>query len=321
MILVLFMEAKQLIILKHIMKNIFTKTLTALLLLFFNSSFGQTATDIDGNVYNTVTIGTQEWLKENLKTTKLTDGTPINLITDNTTWQSATSAAYCWYGNDQALNGTVYGALYNWYTVSTDKLCPNGWHVPSNSEWQTLVDYLGGASIAGNKLKESGTAHWYLPNSGATNESGFTALPGGQRGFGGFDLIKGSATFWTSTEVSSTNAETRALFYHSGLCQNIGDGKDAGKSVRCIKGGVNSLDDAEQSSMNYFIYPNPAKGVFYIRQHETKACSLEVFDLMGKLILAKLFSQQTSVSLSIPGIYTIHLRDINGYYSKMVLIQ
>lgn len=303
------------------MRNIYNATLIALFTLFFYSSSGQIVTDIDGNNYTTVTIGTQEWLKENLKTTKLTDGTPISLITDNTAWMNTTSAAYCWYNNDQALNGSVYGALYNWYTVNTNKLCPNGWHVPSNTEWQTLVDYLGGASEAGNKLKEAGTAHWYLPNTGATNESGFTALPGGQRGAGGiFDIIKGSATFWTSTEVSATNAMVWALFYHSGFCQNVGDGKEAGKSVRCIKGGVNSLEDTDET-LNYIIYPNPSKNKFYVQQRANSECILQVFDFSGRMLQMKKFVHQTSVSITQPGIYNIRLQDKNGSYSEVVMIQ
>jgi uncharacterized protein (TIGR02145 family) len=141
-------------------------------------------TDGDGNVYNTVTIGTQIWMKGNLKTMKFNYGTSIPNVTDNTTWAGLTSAAYCWYNNDAATYKTTYGALYNWYAVdvaSNDgkNVCPAGWHIPSDAEWTTLTDYLGGASVAGSKLKETGTTHWLSPNTGATNESGFTALPGG----------------------------------------------------------------------------------------------------------------------------------------------
>jgi len=304
------------------MKKIKTLTLAVVSLLFMQNVFAQTATDINGNVYNIITIGTQDWLQENLKTTKLTDGTPISLVSDNTLWASSTTAAYCWYGNDQGLYGNTYGPLYNWYTVNTEKLCPSGWHVPNNDEWQTLVDFLGGASVAGNKLKEAGTTHWYIPNTGATNESGFTALPGGQRGaFGGFDLVKGTATFWTSTSTSPLNAETWALFYHSGYCQNVGDGKEAGKSVRCIKGSVNTLQETDASSNNYQIYPNPTRNIFYVQQHHSQDCKLQVLDLFGHTILMKTFTQQTSVSLPKAGMYIIRISDKNGIYSQPIIVE
>ena len=132
--------------------------------------------DIDGNIYNTVIIGTQVWMKENLKATKLNDGTNILLETDNATWISLTDPAYCWYNNDASSYKNTYGALYNWFTVETGKLCPTGWHVPSDAEWFTLIDFLGGESVAGGKLKEIGNTHWNSPNTGATDEYGFTAI-------------------------------------------------------------------------------------------------------------------------------------------------
>jgi uncharacterized protein (TIGR02145 family) len=138
----------------------------------------ETAKDVDGNVYNTVTIGAQVWMAENLRTTKYNDGTSIPLVTDSTKWSDLSTPAHCWYNNDKASYKATYGALYNWYTVATDNLCPTGWHVPTTAEWQILKDYLG-SSVDGGKLKESGTTHWKSPNKGATNESGFTALPGG----------------------------------------------------------------------------------------------------------------------------------------------
>ena len=127
--------------------------------------------DVDGNTYNVVAIGTQVWMAENLKTTKYKNGTAIPLITDLTAWMSLTTPGYCWYD-------ATYGALYNFYTLSTGSLCPTGWHIPSDAEWTTLTDYLGGETVAGGKLKETGTAHWTTPNSGATNAFGFKGLPG-----------------------------------------------------------------------------------------------------------------------------------------------
>ncbi len=161
------------------------------------STPSDTVTDIDGNVYHTVTIGTQVWLVENLKTTRYNDGTSIPLVTDSAAWSNADTSAYCWYNNDIA-NKNTYGALYNWFTVNTGKLAIAGWHIPTDAEWTTLTDYLGGESIAGGKLKETGTTHWRSPNAGATNESGFTALPGGHRDVNGTFSAMGDDGFWWS---------------------------------------------------------------------------------------------------------------------------
>lgn len=115
---------------------------------------GQTVTDIDGNVYNTVEIGTQQWMAENLKVTS-NEGTAIPLVTDGIGWNNLTTPGYCWYNNDNTTYGDVYGALYNWYGVNAGNFCPVGWHVPTDAEWTVLNDYLGGSSVAGGKLKAS----------------------------------------------------------------------------------------------------------------------------------------------------------------------
>jgi len=141
----------------------------------------QTLKDIEGNVYPTVNIGTQVWMAENLKTTKYNDGMAMPLVSDNNAWEALKTPGYCWYNNDAAANKNRFGALYNWYTVNTKKLCPAGWHVPNDKEWTTLRTYLGGEEIAGGKLKETGTTHWTSPNTDATNQTEFTALPGGGR--------------------------------------------------------------------------------------------------------------------------------------------
>jgi uncharacterized protein (TIGR02145 family) len=140
-------------------------------------------TDADGNYYNIVTIGTQTWMAENLETTKYNDGNNIPNISDNVAWSNLTTPGYCWYNNDDSTYKNLYGALYNWYTVNRGKLCPIGWHVPTDAEWTTLTTYLGGESVAGGRLKETGTMHWVSPNVGAINETGFTALPGSCRDF------------------------------------------------------------------------------------------------------------------------------------------
>ena len=201
-----------------------------------NSQSGTTVTDADGNIYQTVTIGTQEWLAENLKTTKYNNGTSIPLKTTNAEWSNLSTPAYCWYNNDQATFGNTYGALYNWYTVKTGNLCPTGWHVPSDAEWTTLTDYLGGLNVAGGKLKETGTTHWHEPNHGATNESGFTALPGGLRyDDGTFFSIEYGGNWWSSTEYSSTNAWDRSVDFSVPAVGRFDDDKKWGLSIRCLK--------------------------------------------------------------------------------------
>jgi len=196
----------------------------------------KTVTDRDGNIYNTVRIGTQVWLKQNLKTTKYNDGTSIPNITVNTDWQAVTTPGYCWYNNNVSYK-SVYGALYNWYSVNTAKLCPTGWHVPTDAQWTTLATYLGGESVAGGKLKEAGTTHWISPNTGATNSSGFTALPGGYRdGTGPYYIIGYNGYWWSSTQYSTTpNAWNRSIpFGSTNVFRNL-DQERHGFSVRCLR--------------------------------------------------------------------------------------
>ena len=193
--------------------------------------------DIDGNEYHTVKIGTQIWMAENLKVTKFNDGTAIPLVTDGSAWENLTTPAYCFYDNIEATYKNTYGALYNWYTANTGKLSPAGWHVPTDAEWTTLTSYLGGESVAGGKLKEAGTTHWQSPNTGATNESGFTALPGGYRydNTGIFNYI-GTYGFWlSSTEESTKYFKFRGAKYQSAGIWNARYSKKGGFSVRCVK--------------------------------------------------------------------------------------
>jgi uncharacterized protein (TIGR02145 family) len=196
-----------------------------------------TVTDIDGNIYHTVTIGTQIWMLENLKVTKYNNGTSIPLVTADNSWSSLTTSGYCWYNNDYASNGSVYGALYNWYAVNTGNLCPTGWHVPTDTELTTLTNYLGGISVTGGKLKETGTTHWNTPNSDATNTSGFTGLPGGYRSgsSGIFGNIGRFGNWWSSTEANSVSSLDMGLAYNDGILGRYGDIKKIGYSVRCIK--------------------------------------------------------------------------------------
>jgi uncharacterized protein (TIGR02145 family)/uncharacterized repeat protein (TIGR02059 family) len=198
-------------------------------------TFTGTVKDIENNSYSTVTIGTQIWMAQNLKTTRYNDGITIPLITDGSIWGSLNTPAYCWYNNDVAGNKNVYGALYNWYAVETAKLCPSGWHVPSDTEWNTLLTFLGGESIAGGKLKETGFLHWQNPNTGATNETSFTALPGGsRRNIGLFNYLGSNGDWWSVTEgFGYLDYSMFNSYIHVGI-GNVQ--KESGLSVRCIQG-------------------------------------------------------------------------------------
>jgi len=201
----------------------------------FSSGTG-TVTDIDGNVYQTIIIGNQEWMMENLKVTRYRNGDQIPEVTDNGTWAGLSTGAWCNYNND-AGNGAIYGHLYNWYSVDEDDnrgLAPTGWHIPTDDEWQTLIDFLGGS--AGGKMKETGFTHWNSPNTGATNESGYSALPGGcRRYYGNFNLIGYYAYFWSSTEVNSYYARYRYVCYDNSEVSRDYTNKKYGFSIRCIR--------------------------------------------------------------------------------------
>jgi len=195
-----------------------------------------TVTDIDGNVYHTVAIGTQVWMVENLKTTRYNDGADIPLVTDDTAWSTLTTPGYCWLENDSLNNKPAYGALYNWYAVNTGKLCPAGWHVPTDSDWSTLTTYLGGESVAGGKLKETGSAHWLFPYPGTDNSSGFAARPGGSRiGDGTFTTAGIAGNWWTSTDYDNSYAWYRNMGGYSNSVSRSSFFKENGFSVRCMK--------------------------------------------------------------------------------------
>ncbi|MBZ4652494.1 MAG: endo 2, partial [Proteiniphilum sp.] len=198
--------------------------------------------DADGNYYSTVIIGDQEWFAGNLKTTRYNDGTAIPNVTDNAAWASLTTDAYVWYANDEATYKNAYGALYNGYAVNTGNLCPAGWHVPSDAEWTTLINYAGGADVSGGKLKSKRTEpddhpRWGSPNTGATDAYGFSALPGGRRyaDYGYFGNVGFSGQWWSSTEAGATYAWVRNVSYANGSVSRNYYNKRDGFSVRCLR--------------------------------------------------------------------------------------
>jgi uncharacterized protein (TIGR02145 family) len=202
----------------------------------------ETVTDIDGNTYSVVTIGTQIWMGENLKTTKFNDGTNILYMAGGADWALSSYPVFCVYNNESGYL-TTFGALYNWFAVNTGNICPEGWHVPSSDEFDLLIDNLGGEDVAGGKLKETGTVHWSAPNQGATNSSGFTALPGGGRynkpsNPGLFTDLRFACYLWSATEgLASGFANGYELDFSRSSVNKGEDPVTDGKSVRCIKDG------------------------------------------------------------------------------------
>jgi uncharacterized protein (TIGR02145 family) len=205
-------------------------------IIFTDSWADKKVTDIDGNTYNVIKIGHQIWMAENLRTTRLKDGTPIEEIINDSVWYSSVSPAFCWYNNDSLLFAKDYGALYNGYSILSDKLCPLGWHVPSELEWKTMQSYLGGSRIAGGKLKAIGFDHWRKPNEEATDDYGFSALPGGNRagGTSGLFQFQGNLGFWWCVTNIGGLANYH-MFYHSSTLSISVAGLNDGMSVRCIK--------------------------------------------------------------------------------------
>jgi uncharacterized protein (TIGR02145 family) len=207
--------------------------------------------DYDGNVYDTVRIGTQTWLVQNLKTTKYNDGSEIPLVTDASEWTALSTPGYCWYDNDNT-HKNPYGALYNWYTVSTGKLAPKGWHVPTYAEWMELEQYLiangynWDGTTTGNKIAKSmaATTNWDTFSTegpigndlSKNNKSGFSALPGGGRGNDGtFGYIGSYGYWWSTTEGDATSAGVSGLVYGYSYLYRNGHTKEVGYSVRCLR--------------------------------------------------------------------------------------
>jgi uncharacterized protein (TIGR02145 family) len=229
------------------------KTAPAAATITFNSDLVYDAVaDVDGNVYKTIAIGNQTWMAENLKTTRYNDHTDIPLVTGDTAWSLLQTPGYCWYDDNEEIFKNIYGAYYNWFTVNTGKLCPSGWHVPSDGEWKILEMALGMTQEEANasdwrgtteavKIKEAGTMNWYPSgNISGTNVSGFTALPGGERLFYYTYypyMNEGSlASWWTSTEIQYwSGAYKRSIERGYWKIYRFPTGQEQGLNVRCIK--------------------------------------------------------------------------------------
>ena len=251
----------------------------------YSSLTDSSVSDFDGNIYKTVTIGTQIWMKENLKSVHYADGTDIPGVVA--------------YNNSDSM-AAIYGRLYTWNAAmknstvqKTQGVCPNGWHLPANSEWTILEDYLGGALVAGGKMKDT-TSDWRLPNKGATNSSGFSALPAGEYDAhytpNIFQLLNEFAVFWTSTQVGNLKSTERYLAWDSTASIPFNWYKTMKYSIRCIKNDQPSeINESEITPQNFELlqnYPNPFNPSTIISYKISKAgfVSLRVYDMLGNQV-------------------------------------
>lgn len=287
--------------------------------LTFKSQAQATVTDATGHVYNTVTIGTQTWIQENLRTTKYSDGSDITNVTNPTTWSTLSSGAYCDYDNTLSYS-MEYGKLYNWFAINTatnggKHLCPTGWHVPSDTELITLTTFLGGDAVAGGYLKEMGYTHWINPNVGATNSSGFTARAGGYRNQNGsFQDISSRGYLGSATAYTSTTSWYLKLFSdYSSVLMDYGL-KGEGFSIRCIKDdGITNINE-NQDNIKMHIFPNPAIDRFSIDCFERQNVKMQVYNTIGARVLqSELTSGSNDIDISSlsKGIYVIRLTGEN----------
>jgi uncharacterized protein (TIGR02145 family) len=323
------------------------KKLSWIVLLLTISTFSQTpgggVTDIDGNRYNSVIIGTQEWMKENLNVSKYSDGTIIPQVTDPATWANLTTGAWCYYNNDPA-NGAIYGKLYNWYAVAgifnsasfndpslRKQIAPTGWHVPSDAERTTLTTFLG--ATEGGKMKSIGTSLWLTPNTGATNSSGFTGLPGGYRtgcssSWCSFDFIGSRGYWWQSTQhydVLSWEFDLRndndGAYRSSAYWIN-------GFSVRLLNNTL--LNNQSFNSNSFNIFPNPAKDQITIdlgTNSNVNGGNYKILNMLGQEVQnGALNSQQNIIQLNNikeQGIYFVKIYDSSNSLldTKKIIIQ
>ena len=277
---------------------------------------GDTAIIYDGYTYNLVEIDGQCWFAENLKTSIYCNNDTIPNVITNSIWSALNTGAW---GNYQHLssNGDDYGKLYNWYTVGDSRnICPCGWHVPTETEWTGLINYLGGSTVAGGAMKESDTLFWKSPNNGATNSSGFSGLPGGYRDDNGstYKYITERSYWWSTTEHSSdsTKAKWMGLKYNDAYASNGGNSdKKRGFSVRCVK------DSTIQTSINrtYLqgdlkIYPNPFSFSTTIEMPSSETYTLNIYDIAGNMLRSEVFTDKTIIprGLLAKGFYIIEAK-------------
>lgn len=293
----------------------------------------QTVTDIDGNIYGTVTIGTQVWMSENIKVTHYQNGDIIPSVTDGTIWSSLEEGARAYYDNDSALHAPVYGALYNGYAaIDNRNICPTAWHVASDTDWNILEVYLDpstdttiigwvGTNI-GRLLKEEGNSHWY-ENAYALDLAGFTALPAGVfDSSGSFGGISYYSDWWTSTTDFPGGGHIRFLSYDNDKINRTERNHKTGYSVRCVRDEAATQINENNNNKRIKIYPNPCSEIINIELSENEAENeIQIISITGQII----YSQNTvngintvNTSQLKSGIYFLRLKN-SGKYCKFVI--
>jgi len=294
--------------------------------LFINviSAFGQTVTDVDGNTYNTVSIGDQVWLSENLKVTKFNNQEPIPLVLDDAQWPIQNQSAYCYYQASMD-NVNIYGNLYNWYVVKDSRnVCPSGYYVPSITEWEELVTFLGGTSVAGGKLKELGFSHWANPNTGADNSSNYTLLPSGWRANnnGVYENLSYMTYLWSSTPLDAMNSSILLVGYDSQAAYTSESHILTGLPIRCLKDKTSSLNKND-NTQTITVYPNPSNEVVNVVLPTSKFQTAKLIALNGKLIMNGMIENDSctfDISSIESGVYFILAEGINSTnYTKIVI--
>ncbi|WP_264519631.1 FISUMP domain-containing protein [Flavobacterium sp. N1994] len=303
--------------------------LLVLFLIFQTKLSAQTA------ILPSINIGTQTWQSTNLDVTTYSDGTPIPQVTDDIEWSNLTTGAWCYYENNTA-NGAIYGKLYNWYAVvgiydaasSTNpalrkNLAPSGWHIPTDSEWTTLTNYLGGLNVAGGKMKEIGMAHWQSPNNNATNSSGFTGLPGGYRyAYGPFYSIGEKGYWWSATEYTSAVSWLYDLYYFNGISHRNYIDKPIGNSVRCVRNQTLQIQN-QTTNLEIKVFPNPAFSILTLQNpNNTNFDKIIITDITGKTVVSQMqYSNQVNVELLTSGTYIIEAFSGNQKFQSKFIKQ
>lgn len=299
-------------------------------------SLAQTVTDIDGNVYNTINIGTQVWLKENLNVTHYTNGTDIPNVTNVTSWRNLTTAAYCDFDNTIA-NSLIYGKLYNYYVLDdTNKVCPVGWHVSSDADWNVMEKYLESSidttatawvgTKIGGILKEAGVVHWNNPNTGAIDSIGFSALPGGYRNlYGSFYYLRNYGYWWSPKLYDTLHVWKRNLNYdNSQISRSSNDTnyRRNGFSVRCVKNELITGAASKTIENIINIYPNPVSNDLTVVCNKVGALKMQIFNVLGECLITKNIGNDIincDISFLHIGVYIVKITGFDwASYNKIV---
>lgn len=282
----------------------------------FSQISGDGVIDIDGNIYSSVIINKVEWMSENLKTTHYNNGDEIPYVSTNSDWSNSNSGAFCWYNNDDD-NKAIYGNIYNIYALNDIRgICPEGWEVPTENDWIKLVEYLGGSTEAGGPLKAVSNL-WNPPNGGATNLSGFSALPSGRRWQAGLFQDLNERAYLGFIEGSSTSI-ARKISYFGTSVSYLGGYDNTGVCVRCIKNEVLGIDINNKSSQ-IKMYPNPFQDELNISLSPNEIGNqFKIVDILGRVVISgELTVSENKLNLSDlnPGLYLFIYQD---YSNKII---